>query len=62
MNAYDYPTIMIALNSAIDERLEVLNSACYNLKADHNQTTIARAQRIQLTAVKDFIEQKTKTL
>ena len=62
MNAYDYPTIMIALSSAIDERLEVLNGACYNLKADHNQTTIARAQRLQLMAVKDFIEMKSKTL
>ena len=62
MNAYDYPTIMISLNTAIDERLQVLNSACYNLKADHKQTTIARAQRIQLMAVKDFIEMKAKTL
>jgi|TARA_B110000914_G_scaffold220336_1_gene230248 hypothetical protein len=62
MNAYDYPTIMIALNSAIDERLEVLNSTCYALKADHNQTTIARAQRLQLMAVKDFIEMRSKTL
>jgi hypothetical protein len=62
MNQYDYPTIMISLCSAIDARLEVLNNTCYNLKADHNQTTVARAQRLQLTAVKDFIEQKSKTL
>jgi len=62
MNAYDYPTIVLALQQAITERLEVLESTCYHLKADHNQTTVARAQRLQLIAVRDFIEMKAKTL
>jgi len=53
---------MIALETAVDAKIAELNEACYSLRADHNQTTIARAQRIQLMAVKAFIEMKATAL
>lgn len=62
MSQYDYTTRMIALEAAVDAKIAELNEACYSLRADHNQTTIARSQRIQLMAVKAFIEMKVTTL
>ena len=58
MNPHDYPTIVLALRSELDRKISELEATCFDLRADEVSTIAARSRRLQLIAVRDFIEAK----
>jgi hypothetical protein len=62
MNAYDYPTIVLKLESEIERKIEEFERICYDLKASEEATNQARIRRLQLIAVRNLINLKTHTL
>ena len=61
-SAYDYPTIVLKLQSEIDRKIEGLEQICLDIKSSGDATAQARIRRLQLLAVRDFIDMKVPTL
>ena len=62
MNAYDYPTIVIKLQSEIDRKISEFEQVCFDIKSSSEITAQARIRRLQLLAVRDLIDMKSPTL
>ena len=62
MKAFDYATIIVKLESEIARKIEEFERTCCDLKASDDATMQARVRRLQLIAVRDFINIKTPTL
>lgn len=62
MDAYDYSSIILKLESELDRKILEFEQICYDLKADTSATLSARTRRLQLIAVRDLIKLKSATL
>ena len=62
MNAYDYPNIVLKLQSVIDRKIEEFERICLDIKSGSDATNQARIRRLQLLAVRNLIDMKVPTL
>lgn len=59
---YDYSGVILDLHKELDRKIVELEATCFDLKATEAATASARSRRVQLIAVRDFLNQKTRTL
>ena len=58
----DYSGIVLDLCKELDRKIAELEAVCLDLKATEAATASARARRVQLIDVRDFLNQKTRRL
>lgn len=58
----DYSGIVLDLCKELDRKIAELEAVCFDLKATEAATASARARRVQLIDVRDFLNQKTRRL
>jgi|TARA_R110000764_G_scaffold151862_1_gene239693 hypothetical protein len=62
MTSYDYATLVIELQAEIDRKIKEFEHKCYDLASSDEATFSARTRRLQLIAVRDLLDGKTRTL